>query len=119
MSSECIFCKISNKEADAEIVYEDNDVLAFKDINPAAPVHILVIPKKHIPTHQEIKEEDAHLVGKMHLILSDLARAFELNHDGYRVVVNCGQHAGQIVYHLHFHLLGGRPLDAMSSVRGG
>ncbi len=119
MASECIFCKIANREMEAEIVYEDDEIMAFKDIHPAAPVHILAIPKKHIPSHQEIKEEDTPLVGKIHIILRELAQAFEVEQEGYRVVVNCGQHAGQIVYHLHFHLLGGRPLDTIAGPRGG
>ena len=118
MSSDCVFCKIVSREAEAEVVYEDKDVMAFKDIHPAAPVHLLVIPKKHISTHQELKEEDVSLVGKMHLVINELARTFEVSEDGYRVVANCGRHSGQIVYHLHFHLLGGRPLDSMSSSRG-
>ena len=117
-SSDCIFCQIANKEAEAEVVYEDNEVMAFKDINPVTPVHLLIIPKKHIPTHYELKEEDIYLISKIHLIINDLARAFEVNEDGYRVMVNCGQHAGQIVYHLHFHLLAGRPLDSMASSQG-
>lgn len=119
MSSECIFCRIINKEMEAEIVYEDSEVMAFKDINPAAPVHLLIVPKKHIPTHQEILEEDMYLLGKMHMVINDLAQAFQIDADGYRVIVNCGKHSGQIVYHLHFHLLGGKPLtDSLAEGRG-
>ncbi len=119
MSSECIFCKIAQKEAEAEVVYEDSDIMAFKDIKPVAPVHLLVIPKKHIPTHQEVAEEDLPLLGKMHMVIADLARAFQINEDGYRLIVNCGQNSGQIVYHLHFHFIGGRRLtDSLAQGRG-
>jgi len=111
MSAGCIFCRIINKEASAEIVYEDQDIIAFKDINPAAPVHLLVVPRKHIPTLDDLEENDIMLIGRLHLVVSDLARAFNLDQKGYRVVVNCGQDAGQVVFHLHFHLLGGKPLQ--------
>lgn len=110
MAADCVFCKIINKEMDAEIVYEDKEVLAFKDIYPAAPVHLLVVPRKHIPTLADLKEEDACLIGRLHLVVNDLARAFKLDKKGYRVVINCGKDGGQVVYHLHIHLLGGKPL---------
>ena len=109
MAADCIFCKIINKEMDADIVYEDRDIVAFKDINPAAPVHLLVIPRRHIPTLMDLKQDDAALIGQMHLVANDLARTFELDKKGYRVVINCGKDAGQAVFHLHLHLLGGRP----------
>lgn len=108
MSSDCLFCKIINKEAPAEIVYEDDEIVSFRDINPAAPVHLLVVPRKHIPTHVEIEDDDMRLLGKIHLIINDLARAFRL--DSFRVTTNCGADAGQAVFHLHFHLLGGGSL---------
>lgn len=110
MSEECIFCKIINKELDAEIVYEDDKVLAFKDINPAAPVHILVTPRKHIPTLLDIEKDDEALIGHLHSVANEVARAFKIDKKGYRIVINCGRDAGQIVFHLHLHLLGGRPL---------
>lgn len=110
MSAECIFCKIISKELDADIVYEDDKVIAFKDINPAAPVHILVVPRKHIPALSDLEKDDAELMGHLHLVANDVARAFKLDKKGYRVVINTGPDAGQIVFHLHLHLLGGRPL---------
>ncbi len=110
MSADCIFCKIINRELDADIVYEDEIAVAFKDINPAAPVHILVVPRKHIPTLLDIEKEDEALIGHMHSVANEVARAFKLDKKGFRVVINCGADAGQIVFHLHLHLLGGRPL---------
>ncbi|MGM0688455.1 MAG: histidine triad nucleotide-binding protein [Bacillota bacterium] len=110
MSADCIFCKIIKRELDADIVYEDETAVAFKDINPAAPVHILVVPRKHIPTLLDIEKEDEALIGYMHSVANEVARAFKLDKKGYRVVINCGADAGQIVFHLHLHLLGGRPL---------
>lgn len=111
MAADCIFCKIIGKEIEAEIVYEDREIIAFKDINPAAPVHLLVIPRKHIPSLLDLEETDALLIGRLHLVANDLARAFELDRKGYRVVINCGPDAGQAVFHLHLHLLGGRPMS--------
>jgi len=110
MSADCIFCKIIKRELDADIVYEDEIAVAFKDINPAAPVHILVVPRKHIPTLLDIEKDDEALIGYMHSVANEVARAFKLDKKGYRVVINCGADAGQIVFHLHLHLLGGRPL---------
>ncbi len=119
MSADCIFCKIVNKELDADIVYEDDKVVAFKDINPAAPVHILIVPRKHIPTLLDLEKDDAELVGHLHLVANEVARAFKLAKKGYRLVINCGADAGQIVFHLHLHLLGGRPLlQTMAKGRG-
>ena len=105
---ETIFVKIIKKEVPAEIVYEDDEVLAFKDIAPQAPVHILIIPKKEIPTANDIIEEDAPLIGKLFVVAKKLARDFGIADSGYRLVINCNKDAGQAVYHLHLHLLGGR-----------
>lgn len=105
---ETIFGKIIKKEVPAEIVYEDDEVLAFKDIAPQAPVHILIIPKKEIPTANDIIEEDAPLIGKLFVVAKKLARDFGIADSGYRLVINCNKDAGQAVYHLHLHLLGGR-----------
>lgn len=108
-----IFTKIINKEIPANIVYEDEDVIAFKDIAPVAPVHILVVPKKEIATINDIKEDDAYLIGKVYLTISKLAKEFGLAEKGYRIVSNCNEYAGQTVFHIHFHLIGGEKLGTM------
>ncbi len=108
--SDCLFCRIINKEAKADIVYEDKDVVAFKDVYPAAPVHLLIVPRKHINSHIDMNENDAELMGKLHLVANDLAKAFNLDKNGFRIVINCGKDAGQAIFHLHLHLLGGKPL---------
>jgi histidine triad (HIT) family protein len=102
----CLFCKIINRKIPAEIVYETDDILAFKDIAPQAPVHILIIPKTHIISTNEIT--DANLPGKLILTATKLAK--DLNLEGYRLVFNCNEIAGQTVFHLHCHLLGGRQM---------
>lgn len=104
---DCIFCKISKGEIPSEKVYEDEEVLAFKDIHPAAPIHILVIPKKHIAKVTEIMPEDEALVGKMHTIINKIAKEQGFAEDGFRIIINCGRDAGQEVMHLHFHILAG------------
>ncbi|HHX77595.1 MAG TPA: histidine triad nucleotide-binding protein [Firmicutes bacterium] len=105
--SECIFCQIVSGKIPSEKVYEDEQVLAFKDINPKAPVHILVIPKKHIPTLNDIEAEDAQLIGRIHLAIKEIAARLGFAGYGYNVINNCGAGAGQIVFHIHFHLLSG------------
>lgn len=110
MEDECIFCKIAKHEIPAQIVYEDKDVVAFKDVNPVAPVHILVIPKQHIPGVMSITDDNKELVGKILLVIEQLAQETSIVEGGFRVVVNHGRRAGQSVFHLHFHLLGGRPM---------
>ena len=107
--SDCIFCKIANKEIKGDIVYEDDRVVAFNDINPHAPVHVLVIPKKHIVGVAEALDEDAELMGHLQLVAARLAKEKGIA-EGYRIVVNSGPLAGQSVMHLHYHLLGGRRL---------
>ena len=107
---DCIFCKIVRREAPARIVYEDEDVLAFKDVNPQAPVHILVIPKKHIANLAAMTEADEAVVGKMHLLMKGLAKEHSTYQCGFRVVANSGPDAGESIPHLHFHLLGGRKM---------
>lgn len=109
MSEPTIFKRIIDKEIPAEIVYEDEQCLAFKDIAPAAPVHVLVIPKKEIASVRDLADEDAELVGHLWKVIRDLAERLQLD-NGYRVVVNCGADGGQEVDHLHFHLLGGRQM---------
>lgn len=106
----CLFCKIVKKEIPGNIVYEDEKVLAFKDIHPVAPVHILVIPKKHIDSLNEMVEEDVNLIGKIHLVIKKIAEEQGVSESGYRVVSNCGKDAGQEVKHLHFHLIAGKEL---------
>ncbi|MTI81482.1 MAG: histidine triad nucleotide-binding protein [Firmicutes bacterium] len=106
--SDCIFCKIVNKELPAEIVYEDDHVLAFKDINPEAPTHILLIPKKHISTLLDLQPEDSDIMGHIIITAQKLAKDMGLEEKGFRLVSNCKEEAGQTVFHIHFHLLGGR-----------
>lgn len=107
-----IFSKIINKEIPADIVYESENVLAFKDIRPQAPVHILIIPKIEIPKVTDIKgNEHSHLLGEMFDVANKIASDFGIAEDGFRLVFNCGNNGGQEVYHLHMHLLGGRKLN--------
>ncbi len=110
MVKDCIFCRIARGETSARVVYEDEEVLAFKDINPQAPVHILVIPKRHIRNLAELSEEDQAVVGRIHLLMKELAREHSTCQCGFRVVSNSGPDAGESVPHLHFHLLGGRKM---------
>ena len=105
----CLFCRIASGEVPARTVFEDGEVLAFKDINPQAPTHLLVIPKKHIPALSAAGDEDAALLGKLQLVARDLAKLGKLE-NGFRVVTNNGRGAGQSVDHLHYHVLGGRRL---------
>ncbi|MGC9017598.1 MAG: histidine triad nucleotide-binding protein [Caldimicrobium sp.] len=107
----CIFCKIANKEIPSNIVYEDEKVIAFHDINPQAPYHILVIPKKHLSTLLELEEEDKELIGHIYLVINKIAKDLGFAERGFRVVVNCMEEAGQTIFHLHFHILAGRPMD--------
>lgn len=107
---DCIFCKIANKEIPSTVVYEDDDVIAFNDLNPEAPVHILVIPKKHINSLDAASAEDQQLLGKLLLSIQTIARQQGIAENGYRVVNNCGEQGGQTVMHLHFHLMGGREM---------
>ena len=105
----CLFCKIINGVIPSNKVYEDDEILAFKDINPIAPVHILVIPKKHISSAKDIKVEDEALIGRMFTVINKIADELGLD-NGYRIINNCGEDGGQEVMHLHFHLIGGRKL---------
>jgi len=104
-----IFQRIIDREIPADIVYEDDQCLAFRDIAPKAPTHVLVIPKKEIPSVADVADEDQALIGHLYLVIRDLAAELGLG-DGYRVVVNCGREGGQDIPHLHFHLLGGRQM---------
>ena len=109
--SDDLFLKIIDREIPADIVLETDDVLAFRDINPQAPTHILIIPKRRIASINDLHSNDAELVGKLYLAAKQLAAEEGLAGDGYRVVMNCGEAAGQTVFHIHLHLLGGRELD--------
>lgn len=109
--AECLFCKIINREIQAEIVYEDERLLAIKDIRPQAPVHLLIMPKKHISTLLDLTEEDKDLIGNIYLVANRLAKEKSTAQCGFRIVANCGPDSGQEVFHIHFHLLGGRKLN--------
>ena len=108
--SNCLFCKIADKEIDSDIVYEDEHVIAFNDINPQAPHHILIIPRRHIATLNDIDPEDSDLLGNLFLAARNIAQQLGVSENGYRVVMNCNRDAGQTVFHLHLHFLAGRPL---------
>jgi histidine triad (HIT) family protein len=108
---DCIFCKIASGEIPSTKVHEDSLLLAFEDVNPVAPTHVLVIPKTHIPTLNDVSGAQSDLLGKMILRAKDIARERGFSEDGYRLVMNCMEGAGQSVFHIHLHLLGGRPFD--------
>ncbi len=108
--TDCIFCKIAAKQIPAKVAYEDAEMLAFHDINPKAPVHIQIIPKKHIARVSDLSEAEGPLMAKLVLTANRLAKEFQIADPGYRLVVNCNAAAGQSVYHLHLHLLGGRSM---------
>ena len=106
----CLFCKIANKEIPAEIVYEDDKVLAFKDIEPKAPVHFLIIPKKHIPSIDHLELQDKELIGELFFVAQKIAKEQRISQTGYRLIFNVGKDAGQTIDHLHLHLIGGEKL---------
>ena len=106
--SECLFCKIVAGEIPATVVFENERIVAFQDIQPQAPTHILIIPRKHIPTINDLTQGDQSLIGEMTSIAKDIAKQEGLDKPGYRLVFNCNKDAGQAVYHIHLHLLGGR-----------
>lgn len=108
---DCIFCKIAAGEVPADILYTDEEVIAFRDINPQAPIHILIVPGEHIASVADLPEEKSMLVGHMAHVANKLAVSEIIAGSGYRVVINCGQQGGQLVQHLHMHLLGGRQLS--------
>ncbi len=107
---DCIFCKIIKGEIPSEKVYEDEDILAFKDINPAAPIHVLIIPKKHIATLMDITPEDNELMTKIMNAVQKVAKIVGADEKGFRLIANCGPDSGQEVMHIHFHLLAGRKM---------
>jgi len=108
-----IFSKIVQGDSPAEILYQDELVTAFKDINPAAPVHILIVPNREIATANDLRQEDEAVAGRMLVVAARLAHEAGIAENGYRIILNCNRHGGQTVYHLHLHLLGGRPLGPM------
>ena len=108
---DCLFCKIINGDIPADIVYQNDDVLGFKDVNPQAPTHILFIPKKHIATVNDLETNDAALIGKLYLAAKAVATDAGFADDGYRLVMNCNEGAGQTVFHIHLHMLAGRSLS--------
>lgn len=109
--SDCLFCGIIKGEIKGEFVYQDDSLVAFKDINPKAPVHLLIVPRKHVATLLDVEPGDRELIGDIFQAASRLAKEHGIDKDGFRVVVNCGAGAGQSVFHLHYHLLGGRALS--------
>ena len=109
--TDCLFCKIRDGEIPSDLVYENDDILAFKDVNPQAPTHILIVPRKHIASINDLEDEDAEIMGKMLLAAQDIAGFEGVAAGGYRLVVNCNADAGQTVFHIHMHLLGGRNLS--------
>ena len=113
--ADCIFCKMVKKEIPTSIVYEDDDILAFRDIAPKAPVHVLIIPKKHISDMSQICEQDASIIGKIHLAAVKIAKELGVAETGFRLVNNCLGDSGQEVMHIHYHLVGGRPLGDFCS----
>ena len=108
--ADCLFCGIVNGDVKGEVVYQDSSVVAFKDINPKAPVHLLIVPRKHIATLLDVGQEDKGLFGDILFAANKLARDHGISQDGFRVVFNCGEGAGQSVFHIHLHLLGGRAM---------
>lgn len=107
-AQDCLFCKMTKGEIPAEVVHDDGEVFAFKDIHPAAPTHLLVIPYKHVETLLEFERDDEALIGRMVTVATKLAREAGIGESGYRLVANCNRDGGQSVYHVHFHVLGGR-----------
>ena len=108
--SDCLFCQIVNRELNASIVYEDDHVVAFNDINPQAPTHVLVVPRRHIASLNELTPEDDQIVGELARRAAAIAKSRGIATGGYRVVFNTNRDAGQTVFHIHLHLIGGRPL---------
>jgi len=109
--SDCLFCKIRDGEIAGDIVFENDDVLAFRDVSPQAPIHVLIIPKKHISTVNEMDDGDGVIMGSLFSAAKTIASQKGVSEDGYRLVVNCNAGAGQTVFHVHMHLLAGRPLS--------
>jgi histidine triad (HIT) family protein len=109
--TDCIFCKIAAGAIPTEFLYQDEEIIAFRDIHPLAPVHILILPKNHIPSLIDLKPQHRELIGKLVEVANGLARSQNIAEKGYRLVINCGPDGGQVVPHLHLHLLGGRRMS--------
>jgi histidine triad (HIT) family protein len=107
---DCLFCRIATKEVDADVLHSSDNVVAFRDINPGAPTHILIIPKEHIDSAKALRDRHGDLLAEIFQTAEHLAKAERIDRTGWRMVTNTGPHAGQSVHHLHFHLLGGRPM---------
>ena len=108
---DCLFCKIAAGKTDNDFIYEDEKVVVFEDINPQAPVHFLIVPKKHIPDLNNLEKDDNQLIGHIYQVAKKIAAENDIADSGYRLVSNCGDDGGQTVYYIHFHLLGGRKLQ--------
>lgn len=111
--SDCLFCKIAQGKIPAKVVYEDDKVIAFEDIKPAAPIHVLVIPKQHIDCASSIDEQNADVLSDIFLAINKVAEKLGIKERGFRIIVNNGEEGGQVIYHLHFHLLGGKSLGSL------
>lgn len=111
MNEDCIFCKIASGQFGTEFLYESDEIVAFRDIHPRAPIHFLVIPKKHIPKVSDVKPDDEALIGKMVAAANIVAKQEKVSETGYRLIFNCGRDSGQDVFHIHLHVLGGRKLN--------
>ena len=111
---ECLFCRIADKDIPSQLLWEDDDIVAFKYINPVAPVHVLIIPRKHIACLNDMNEEYINLLGKMNYVAAQLAVKMGVAESGWRLVCNCGMDSGQEVLHLHYHLIGGKPLGPIT-----
>jgi histidine triad (HIT) family protein len=116
--TDCLFCKIAQKTMNADIIFEDDRAVAFRDISPQAPTHFLVIPQRHIASLDEIRRDDEPLIGHLFAVASKVAAQEGISEQGYRTVVNCGAGAGQSVFHIHLHVIGGRPLGWPPFPRG-
>jgi len=115
MADQCLFCRIVQREIPATLVAETEDCVAFRDISPQAPVHVLIVPNKPIPTVNDVSDEDERTLGHMFIVARDLAKKEGIAENGFRLIINCNKHGGQVVYHLHMHLLGGHALGPMLS----
>lgn len=109
--ADCLFCRIANGEVPAEKVHDDDALFAIRDLNPVAPLHLLIIPHEHIETIADVKEAHLETIGRVYALASDMARREGVADNGYRVVANCNRDGGQTVFHVHFHLLAGRPMS--------